>query len=79
MVLVLLPSHQLLPHIIQHEVDFHVHTLITEPPIEAFNEAILDRFAGRVGEFMTVLLFIKPLQEGGLKSFMQTIDQMARH
>lgn len=43
MVVVLFPSRQLLPHIIQREEDFHVQTLIAEASVEAFNETIFDR------------------------------------
>src|SRR5512142_1273241 len=37
------PTSQLLPHILEREEDFHVQTLISEAPIEAFDEAVLDR------------------------------------
>ena len=40
---VLLPARSLLPHILACEEDGDVQTLIAEPPIETFDEAVLDR------------------------------------
>ena len=45
MVVILPPPRQFLTYILQREEDFHVQTLIAEPPIEALDEAVLNRLA----------------------------------
>ena len=43
-VVVLLPTSQLLPHILEREEYLDVQALIPEPPVEALDETILDGF-----------------------------------
>jgi len=45
-VVIIPPPRQFLPHILERDEDGDVQTLIAEPPIETFDEPILDRLAG---------------------------------
>jgi len=44
-IVILLPAGELLAHILEGDEHFHIQALITEPPIETFDETILDGLA----------------------------------
>jgi len=45
LIVVRVPLRQFLTHILEREEDFHVQTLIAEPPIKTFDESVLDWLA----------------------------------